>query len=726
MEAAGPHPGAAIPPCIHGIPSTYLRRVEHDLPRTSSLLCLLFAAGLTSGQEGISDAGPFCENSGLQQLVAQPSGGVWGGPVDTAGVFDPSVGSAGSPYTVTYAWNDTLGNPLVDSVQIVVLAAPIVQIDSAGPLCESVGAQQLSASPTGGIWDGDLGAVDPSGLFNPIFGPQFSPYAVWYSITDTNGCSASDTLLIEVLTSPLPDVIEPLVLCPYDSIVQVMATPPGGSWSGDVDGQGNFDPSMGSGSYWGLYTVTDTNGCSGSSPATITVLDAIQAQLSPAGPFCADAADAFLWATPFFGTYGGAADSLGYFSPQSAGPGQHLVTYTYTCPGCCPTTDSLLLTVNPLPELQLIDSVLCADLDTAYLSATPAGGSWGGSAQSGGLVLPTQLGPGLHPVSYSYTDSSGCANVLLDSIAVRPRPSIGFTSGVPFCAFGPADTLIATPAGGIWSGGVTPEGVLTPGADTTLIITYTYGDSISCTASRDTVVQVHPLPAPLLVPAGPFCSSDTLVQLVAVPSGGTWIGAIGPGGIFDPMNAAVGGNTVAYSLTDTLGCTGVDSILVVVVDATPVVFGMNGPYCANDGQVVLTAFPPGGVWGGAAGPDGGFDTDVTPGEILVTYFYSNGVCASEATDTITVDDCTFIRERVTEELLAFPLPADQLLTVTLREAAPISLLTWTAASGRSLEIPFVQQQDRLQLDVSGIPSGTYWVLVEQAGRRYRARVLVAH
>ena len=26
------------------------------------------------------------------------------------------------------------------------------------------------------------------------------------------------------------------------------------------------------------------------------------------------------------------------------------------------------------------------------------------------------------------------------------------------------------------------------------------------------------------------------------------------------MNAAVGGNTVAYSLTDTLGCTGVDSI----------------------------------------------------------------------------------------------------------------------------------------------------------------------
>ncbi|MCB0783795.1 MAG: T9SS type A sorting domain-containing protein, partial [Flavobacteriales bacterium] len=74
----------------------------------------------------------------------------------------------------------------------------------------------------------------------------------------------------------------------------------------------------------------------------------------------------------------------------------------------------------------------------------------------------------------------------------------------------------------------------------------------------------------------------------------------------------------------------------------------------------------------------------------------------------------------------FPLPADQLLTVTLREAAPISLLTWTAASGRSMEIPFVQQQDRLQLDVSGIPSGTYWVLVEQAGRRYRARVLVAH
>ena len=71
---------------------------------------------------------------------------------------------------------------------------------------------------------------------------------------------------------------------------------------------------------------------------------------------------------------------------------------------------------------------------------------------------------------------------------------------------------------------------------------------------------------------------------------------------------------------------------------------------------------------------------------------------------------TFIRERVAEELLAFHCRPTELLTVTLREAAPISLLT-DRSIGRSLEMPSLQQQDRLQLDVSGIPSertGSRW------------------
>ena len=81
MEAAGPHPG---PPFLHASMgfSTYLRRGTRS-PRTSSLLCLLFAAGLTS-QDGISDAGPFCENSGLQQLCGTTIRWRLGGPVDTA------------------------------------------------------------------------------------------------------------------------------------------------------------------------------------------------------------------------------------------------------------------------------------------------------------------------------------------------------------------------------------------------------------------------------------------------------------------------------------------------------------------------------------------------------------------------------------------------------------------------------------------------------------------
>ena len=50
---------------------------------------------------------------------------------------------------------------------------------------------------------------------------------------------------------------------------------------------------------------------------------------------------------PFFGTYGGAADSLGYFSPVGR-TRPALVTYTLHLSGLLPHPDSLLLlTVNP-------------------------------------------------------------------------------------------------------------------------------------------------------------------------------------------------------------------------------------------------------------------------------------------------------------------------------------------------------------------------------------------
>ena len=711
---------------MRGIPATYLRTVEHDIRRASATLGLLLPAGLTLGEDGMADAGPYCENTVPQALAAQPLGGTWGGAVDSVGVFDPSLGASGSPYLVTYTWTDSLGNSLTDSVDVVVWPVPVVAIDSSGPFCENVGAQQLTASPPGGLWDGDFGAVDPSGVFNPFFGPLFSPYAVWYTVTDTNGCSATDTLLIEVLPVPVADVIEPLVLCPYDSIVQVVATPPGGSWSGDVDSLGQFDPAVGAGSYWGLYTVTDTNGCSGSSPASITVLDAVQAQLSPAGPFCADAPDAFLWASPFFGTYGGAADSLGFFSPQDLGGGEHLVTYTYACAGCCPTTDSLLVTVNPLPVVQLFDSVLCADLDTVVLAVSPPGGSWGGVALPSGVVLPDQLGAGTFPISYSVTDSLGCSSTLSDSIDVRPRPVIAFVAGDPICAFGPIDTLNALPAGGIWSGDVAPDGVLVPGADTTLVLSYTYGDSASCTATRDTVLSVHPLPDPLLVPAGPFCSGDATAQLVAFPAGGAWGGMADPSGTFDPATAALGANTVSYTLTDSLGCTGVDSMVVLVVDATPVSFGSNGPFCTDDGLVALSAFPAGGVWGGAATTYGNFDTGVPPGTYVVTYTYSNGVCTTEASDTITVDDCTFIRELAGEDLSAFPVPADDRLTILLPAPTPITLASLTDASGRRIDVPFSQLGDRLVLETSHLRPGTFILWLAQEERTLRTRFLVMH
>ena len=71
---------------------------------------------------------------------------------------------------------------------------PSVNIDPVGPFTIEMEPQQLSATPSGGIWSGPVSA---QGLFDP--GVGFGDYEVYYTYTDSDNCTASDTLEISVL-----------------------------------------------------------------------------------------------------------------------------------------------------------------------------------------------------------------------------------------------------------------------------------------------------------------------------------------------------------------------------------------------------------------------------------------------------------------------------------------------------------------------------------------------
>jgi len=285
---------------------------------------LVFVFLSINAEAQIQPAGPFCSGLPPQQLMAMPDSGVWGGAADSNGYFYPGLGAVNSPYVVTYTYTDTSGSVITDVAFIEVIASLDVTIDLAGPFCAGDGIQQIVASPPGGFFSSFSAAIDDQGFFNPWQGSSGNPYEITYVFVDTsNGCPGFDT--IEVIVNDIPVVfIDPMFnLCPYDDLVQIVAGPAGGIWTGSVDSLGVFDPSQGEGNYPLLYTYTDTiSGCTNSALEVVNVLDVIEPILLAAGPVCPEDDSLQIVGLPLMGEFGGEADTLGMFDP-CIGPGDH-------------------------------------------------------------------------------------------------------------------------------------------------------------------------------------------------------------------------------------------------------------------------------------------------------------------------------------------------------------------------------------------------------------------
>ncbi len=669
------------------------------------------------GQAVVVIPAPVCASDSSVQLTALVGGGTWGGLADSTGVVDISMGVAGNPYQATYSYIDSTGQMAIDTVDILVNPIPVVQLMPAGPFCESSGIQQLVANPPGGTWGSPDGSTNSAGEFSPFFGANTSPYTAWYTYTDSIGCTAvTDSITIEVLPAPQVTLVAPSVVCATDAPFQVQAMPAGGTWLAGTDSVGIFDPSLSSpGSIQVVYTFTDSSGCSNVSAITISV----NGFAIPGGftidSLCLGSGVDTIQAIGLAGSvlFSGAADPSGQIDPDSLGPGNHTVNYLTSCISCCPFTDSLTITVVEPTSIALLDSTVCADLDSVLLETNGTVDMWGGVASPAGFVDPLALGVGPHVVFATGADLNGCAASDSLLINVLPRPAASIVTSSPYCTGDLPDTLVISPIGGIWDAPVDSNDVFSL-TDTAGVypISYTYTDSISCTNMlRDTLIVTASPTVSINNPPG-FCRTDDPVLLTAQPAGGIWSGGTTSSGIFDPGQALISGTIpVQYSLTDSMGCTGTDSADVVVLLEPEVVFGMNGPYCKGIGLVLLDVNPGLGTWSGDAFPDGTFDGNNEPGIYIANYTINNGLCVVTASDTIIVEDCTSIEEFSSANTRIYPVPANEQLTVDLDEWVNISSLTLTDGSGRVVMTHYPGFVNRIQVNTSSLPNGIYYVRI---------------
>lgn len=574
-----------------------------------------------------------CFGAGNITLVGTPAGGTWSGPgITAAGVFTPNV-------VGTHALVYTFGTGTCLSRDTMLMTVNPLPVVDAGPnftRCIDAGIQTLNGTPPGGTWAG-TGITNPAGEFTPSVAGTGSKILI-YSFTDSNGCTATDNLLVTVHPLPIVNAGPDTTACDQPNPFQLSYSPAGGTWTGtNVTSAGLFTPN-GTGTFLLTYTFTTANGCTNSDTRTVTIISPTQPDAGPDFAVCIDAPNVTLSPTPTGGTWNGSFTTpAGIFNPTIAG--SFNLVYTLGS-GACLLRDTLIATVNPLPVVNAgTDFAICIDAGIQTLNGTPPGGTWTGTGitNPAGEFTPSIAGSGNRTLTYSFTDLNGCTNSDNLVITVNPLPIVNAGNDTTLCNQPFPIQFTATPAGGTWTGtGVTASGLFTPGSVGTFDLTYTFTNASGCTNSDVRIVTVV---NPALANAGPdleACIDAPNVQLNGTPASGTWTGSfVSSGGLFNPTTAG----TFPLVLSNGAGNCLTRDTMLFTVHALPVVsIGPDEAFCPSEDPVNFSGTPANGLWSGNGITNvslGTFDPGIAPiGTNTIVYTFTHPTTGCINRDTL--------------------------------------------------------------------------------------------
>ncbi len=460
-------------------------------------------------------------------------------------------------------------------------------------------------------------------------------------ITDANSCTAANSI---VVNEGLPILISgtvTAVLCHGDSSGAIDITVSGGSGSYSYTWSNGANTQDISNLIGGTYavTATDGNGCSVvatfliTQPATL-VLNATTVNVS-----CAGGSDGSVDITVNGGVFP-------YNYAWSNGPASEDIhnviagTYSVTVTdanGCTITQTYNLNEPNPIISFVVGTNVSCNGAADGTADLTVSGGTspytylWSNFQGSQDV---SGLSGGLYYVII--TDAHGCTNK--DSVIItEPAPLTLSTTITNISCYNSNDGAIdltvtggTTPYSYLWSNGAMTQDMnnLQNG-----VYAVTVTDAHSCTATTSVTIVNPSVITANFIAHDPFCFGSTDGSIDLIPSGGT------PGFSFVWSNGAttedlsgVGAGTYIVTLTDSKGCTRVDS--ATLVEPQPLVTSgfIRNVSCAGaaDGFIDITAYggtlPYAFLW--SAGPSTEDIGNLPGGNYYVTVTDANGCQAA--------------------------------------------------------------------------------------------------
>ena len=394
-----------------------------------------------------------------------------------------------------------------------------------------------------------------------------------YSVTatDFNGCSSEASILINQIANPTPSIMGVTEVCADGQTTLSTETYESYEWSNGSTDQTTIVNTGGAIS----VTVTDTNGCIGSTSIIVTEFNLPNVTITGSPSFCLGG----------FTTLG-TLDSYDVYSWSPGGESTPTITantegtYTVTVTdmnGCTASTS-----INTSLETSLSPSIngpsiLCnGQTETLTVGAFDTY-EWSTGAMSQSIDISTSG-------NYAVTvyDASGCSGeTAIDVTVVDPSPVsiIGSDKlceggNVSFSAFGTFNSYE-------WSTGFNTSGITVDAAGTYSV---TVTDSNGCTSSTSINVTVADLPTPIIDGDPNFCiDADTELNLTEDYTAYDW-----STGSTDPTITVNTTGLYTVTVTDINGCQASSSVNVFTYPDVNPTIGGSSTYCPG-GNTTLDA-----------------------------------------------------------------------------------------------------------------------------------------
>ncbi|MBN4062417.1 gliding motility-associated C-terminal domain-containing protein, partial [Bacteroidales bacterium AH-315-I05] len=489
-----------------------------------------------------------------------------------------------------------------DSVTVTVNPLPVIDAGTDTAICIydtiSIGGSPTGPSGSSYSWNTTVTLSD-STLANPQVYPT-SNTTYYLTVSDSNNCVSYDSIRVDVNSLPTVNAGADIQVCIFDS-VQLNVT--GGSSYIWTPATGLNDDSIAnplaspSDTTTYIVTGTDSNTCKNTDTVTVVVNPLPNANAGAGVQICiydtiqliATGGEIYNW-LPMDSLSDNSNDTTLAWPTDTT---SYVVTVTDS--NTCVNTDTVVVTVNPLPVIDAgTDTAICI-FDSIVIGGSPTGpvGSVYSWLPNDSIITTTSQNPIVFPTSTTeyflvVNDSNGCVNDDSISITVNNLPVIDAGNDVQVCIY---DSVQLNATGGIiyvWTPdiGLSDDSIADPlvsPSDTTMYYV-TGADSNTCSNVDSVTVIVNPLPPADAGNDVQICLGDT-TQLNA--TGGiiyAWLPdtMLSDDSVSNPFAFPLDTTDYVVTVTDTNSCENTDTVTITVNPLPLTDAGIDTAICIGD------------------------------------------------------------------------------------------------------------------------------------------------